>query len=275
MKRNAFVVILLFAVAIIWGCSQLAPNEPTATSEGTASISASLSVQEGVMSTAAIDKIQIKVYGSSIDTINKETAFEGAGTTVSLIVPAGKSLVIEVTAFKGTTVVLHGSSNFTAEKDKTTPIALKMSYMLASLVLTPPNSSYNQADNFDVYVAARNVTNLATIGAQVRFDTSAFKVVDITRIDDFLESNTGTIFPLKFSKDNTKGQVDIQLALFPSSAAVSGQGDICKIIFQPKKTGNAEISLNLDNTENSNWGLFDNAATLISSLGLGSKVVIN
>lgn len=274
MKRNSPVVFLLMVLAFVWGCSQLSPTGPDAADEGTASIAASLSVKKELAAVADIDSIQIKVYGSSIDTINKKIAFAGPGTKVSLQVPAGKALVMEVMALRGATVVLHGSTSFKAEKNKTHSIIIKMNYMLASLILTPPDTTYAKDQNFDIYLSARNVTNLASLGAQVKFDTSAFTVVDMERLDTFLESKSGTVFPLKFSKDNTKGQVDIQLALFPASASVTGDGDICKITFKAKKTGISEIDLLLDNAANSNWGLFDNTATLISSLGLGSKVTI-
>lgn len=268
-------LFLVFVVFLLLGCSQLTPNGPALTMDGSASISASLSVPQKIHSSAAINSFQIKVYGSGIDTINTNIDYNGPGTSVSLEVPAGKKLYILVQALNGTTVVLQGNTSFTAEKDKTTQINLKMNYMLASLILNPPDSSYSLTDQFDLYVSARNVTNLATIGAQVTFDTSAFKVLEITLVDTFLEENSGNIVPLNFTKDNLKGHVNIQLGLFPSSASVTGKGDICKITFQPKKTGHAEIGLILDNAENSNWGLFDSDAHLISSLGLGSKIVIN
>jgi hypothetical protein len=275
MKFNAFVYLTLCMIILIWGCSQLAPNGPQAAMDKSASISASLSVHENIMATADIDTIQIKVYGSGIDTIKKDISFDGPGTSVSLKVPAGKSLILEVMALKGNVVVLRGSNSFLAEKDQTIQISIKMEYMLSSLILSPPDSSFNLTDQFDIYVSARNVTNMATIGAQVKFDTSAFKVLDIAQIDSFLQTNSGNILPLNFSKDNINGEVNIQLGLVPSLAAVSGKGDICKITFQPKKTGNAEIGLNINNSENANWGLFDSNAKLISSLGLGSKIVIN
>lgn len=271
-KRKSWVLLLAFAGAIIMSCSQVAPTGPASVTD--AAITTSIQLSEGNWAAASITSMVLEVYGSGVDTMHKALTLAGSSANAQIKVPVGKALTFQVTAYQNTTPILRGSTTYTPTGGKLENISIQLDYLVPTVILTPTTVSVKKNDTFTIYLAARHVTDLATIGAQVTFDNTKLKVVDLGREDSLLTSNSGSVMQLKFSKDNAAGHVDIVLGVFPASAGVSGKGNICKITFQALDAGSTDVQLSLDNTISSDLGLYDKSAALINSLALGSRIVI-
>ena len=284
-KQRTFTIIAYSGINIILTgstTSDLEAGNDVKLSISLSSIKQSLNVSAvlpliyGYTTESALYKAKVTVEADTT-VITQDMNLVGLNATASILLNAGNSRHVTVTIYKGdTTPILQGTATVNVEAAKSKDVTVSLNqYLLPSLVLNDGSINVHKDVSFEIYVSAQSVIDLATIGAKIQFDTTKLSVVDITRIDDFMESNSGTIFPLKFSKDNTEGKVDIQLAIFPATGAVSGTGNICKIKFMPKATGSTEITLSTDNVSDSNLGLYDKTAALITSLSFGSGIEIN
>ncbi|NIA28937.1 MAG: hypothetical protein GWP06_03375 [Actinobacteria bacterium] len=271
-KRKSWVLWLAFAGAIITSCSQVAPTGSANVTD--AAIITSIQLSEGNWTATSITSMVLEVYGSGVDTMHKALTLAGSSANAQIKVPVGKKLTFQVTAYQNTTPILKGSTIYTPKGGTLENIQIQLDYLVPTVILTPTAAAVKKNDTFTIYLAARHVTDLATIGAQVTFDNTKLKVVDLGREDTLLTKNSGSVMQLKFAKDNSAGHVDIVLGVFPSSAAVSGEGNICRIVFQALDAGSTDIQLSLDNMISSDLGLYDKSAALINSLALGSRIVI-
>lgn len=269
---KSWVLWLAFVGSIAVSCSQVTPNGPAKASD--AAITTSIQLSEGNWSAADITSMILEVYGSGVDTMHKALTLSGSSASAQIKVPVGKTLTFQVIAYQNTTPILKGSTTYTPAGGKLENVSIQLDYLVPTVILSPTAAAVKKGDTFTIYLAARHVTDLATIGAQVAFDNTKLKVVDLGREDSLLTSNSGSVMQLKFAKDNGVGHVDIVLGVFPASAGVSGKGNICKIVFEALDAGSADIQLSLDNTISSDLGLYDKTAALINSLALGSRVVI-
>ena len=272
MNRNFIYLGLLVLFSFIPGCSQLAPNGPKDLRK--AAVSASIKFAYQGFSPESLTKIVIEVTHSDIDTIRKKLTLGAGGAKGQIEVPMGKLLTFTAIAYQMATPVLSGSTQFKPEADKTANIQIILDFLVPALILTPPDSTIDMGDQITVYLQARHCTDLGTIGARICFDNTKLKVMELGREDDFLKSNSGAINQLKFTKDNESGTVDIVLGVFPASAAVSGDGKIGKIVFKTLAGGAANLTISLDNSVDSDLGIFDKNADLIQALALGSSIQI-
>jgi len=250
----------------------VAPVEPP--SNGETAISASIDLSQTQLTANAITDILLQVSGVGMDTIRKHLTLNGSKATIQLKVKAGKSRAFVATAFQGTTAVLSGSSTLDLEAGKSTNVAIQLNFLIAVIMLSPPDTTVAKDASFTLYIKARHVTDLCTFGAKISFDKTKLEVLDLGREDTFLKSNGGAINQLRFTKDNTLGKVEMVLGVFPAAASVTGDGKIGKIVFKAPVAGMADISISMDATADADLGLYDKNANLLNSLALGSRVTI-
>jgi hypothetical protein len=254
------------------GCSEDAPLTPQAIDH--ASIATSIKVNQSGYTAASLDSLIMEVSGDGIQKIKKSLIIDGTRAHAQVQGPAGVALRMEVTGYQDSTAVLFGANEFTADKGGATPVEIKMDFMVPTIILSPPDSSLQTGDRIALHLAARNVVEMSTFGAQVYFDPTKLKVVELEREDDFLKSNAGSVMQIEFSADNNAGTVKAVLGIFPASSGVSGSGNIGKIIFEAIDSDTTDIAIRVDNQQNSDLGLFDKSANLMYSVGLGSRLFI-
>ncbi|MBN1997399.1 hypothetical protein JW935_07600 [candidate division KSB1 bacterium] len=270
VKKHTWVFL---SIALIAGCSQLVPTEPENTGPG--AVTASIAFADGKLSALALTKIVLTVTGSGIDPITQNMNLTGGGASAQVKVPKDKQVEFTATAYKDTVQVMQGSTSYKPTSNNQ-QVKIDMHFLVPALILTPLEITVRKNDTVTIYINARHVSLLSTIGTQITFDPTRLQVTDLGREDDFLKSEGGSVNSLVFSKDNTAGTVDVVLGIVPgSTAAVSGDGKIARIVFQAVEAGTVNLSLLLDNAVNSNLGVFDNNANLVYSIGLGGRIQIN
>jgi len=263
----------LFILFIVFtGCSRMTPNGPDKLSD--VSVTTSLKLPHRGLSAASLTKILLEVTGPEIKKIEKELILIGTKASTSIKVPADKQLTFKVTAFQDTVAVLQGQANLKAKGGDKISLPIKLNFLVPAIILTPPDTKINAGDTLTVYLQARKVSDLSTIGARIKFDYTKLNVIELGREDDFLIKNGGTVNQLRFTKDNTKGTVEIVLGVFPASKAVSDSGKIGRIVFKALQADTVDLSLSLDNSFDSDLGLFDKNANLMYSLALGNRIII-
>ena len=270
-KVSSFLVMMAIVAAL--GCSRQGPLAPT--SGERSSIATSIKLSETNYAAAALDSLVLAVTGEGIDPIRRRLNIDGTKAQVQLEVPARKMLTLKVTGYQDSTAVLQGSENFAAEPGKTTNVQIKLDFLVPTIILTPPDSSIAKGELIDVYLAARSVTDMSTFGAEVHFDPAKLQVVELSREDDFMKKNHGSVMQVAFTQDNVNGVVKAVLGIFPASSAVTGSGVVGKITFKAIETDTTDIWIQIDNQQDSDLGLFDKSADLMYSVGLGSRLYIS
>jgi len=271
-NRVISILVMLFVVAGFSACSRLASTAPEDVDNVT--IAASIQLPHKNFNWQTLTKMVLQVTGSNTDTIRSELTLSAGGASGKVEVPVGKLLTFTVTGYQDQIPVLSGSTQFKPEAGKDNKINISLNFLQTALILTPADSSVNVGDQLTLFLQVRHCTDLGTIGARILFDNTKLKVVDLGREDDFLKSQSGSVNQLEFTKDNTNGTVDIVLSVFPASAAVSGDGKIGRIVFQALSAGTANLSVSVDNTVDSDLGLYDKNAQLIQAFALGSRITI-
>ncbi len=261
-------LLIFFAVQ----CSKMPSTAPEVVE--TSAMSASIQMAEKNYAASSLDSLILQVSGPEITPIRRKLLVDGTQAHDQLQVPAGKQVKVEVTGYQDTTAVLYGSKTLTAEKNKTAPVDIVLDFMVPTIILSPPDSVLQKGQQIEVFLAARNVMEMATFGTEVHFDPTKLRVVDLGREDGFLTANRGSVMQLEFTKDNDAGVVKAVLGVFPASSAVSGSGNVGRIVFEALATDTTDISLRIDNSVHSDLGLFDKAANLMYSVGLGSRLYI-
>ncbi len=265
--------VLFLSIVFIAGCSQMEPTGPEKT--GPAAITASIGFTGGRLSALALTKIELSVSGDGIDPITQTMQVHGGGANAQVKVPRDKEVLFEATAYKDTVAVMQGRTLFKASSDNN-QVKINMEFLVPALILTPCDTVMQKDGFMTFYINARKADSLSTIGTQIQFDATKLQVTDLGREDDFMKSTGGSVNSLVFSKDNIAGTVDVVLGIVPASTAhVSGDGKIARIVFKAIGTGTVDLSLQLDNAVNSNFGIFDYHANLLYSVGLGSRIQIN
>jgi hypothetical protein len=218
----------------------------------------------------------LEVTGGGIQKIERELTMDEGGASGQVSVPVNKSLTYTVTAYRDETEVLGGSTEYTAKKGGGNDIQIVLDYLIPALILTPSRATLAVNGTLNVYLEARGVTDLATLGARITFDPGVLQVTDLGREDDFLIKGGGSVLPAPggFTKDNSLGRVTIILSIFPATKAVSGNGRVGRIEFKAIGFGTTPLDLSVDNAIDNSLGLFDKKADLMDSLGLGSELTI-
>jgi len=262
-----FILFLVFS-----GCSRLVPNGPDKLSD--VAVTASLQMPHRGLSAASITRILLEITGADFTTIEKELVLTGTKAKASIKVPGDKKLTFKATAFQDTIAVLQGQTNLNTKGGDKVSLPIKLDFLVPALIITPPQAVINIGDSLTVYLQARKVSDLSTVGARITFDETSLNVIDMGREDDFLNKNGGTVNQLLFTKDNEQGTIDVVLGVFPASSAVSDSGKIGRIVFKALQAGTVDLSISLDNAFNSDLGLFDKNANLMYSLALGNRIII-
>ncbi len=269
--KNPLFSTLLFAV-LLFACTQQSPLTPSST--GHSSLSASITFAEEGIAVASFDSLLLSITGQNIDPINVSLLLEGAQAKTQIKVPANVGLLATVSAYKDSQLVMQGSDSVSVEKGKTRALAIHLNFVVPTLILSKPHSTVDNGDTLTLYLAARNVSNLATIGARIQFDPGKLQVAELGRQDSLLMSNGGTVNQLLFTNDNANGLLDMVLGVFPSISAVSGHGNIGRIVFTAIDTGVTDLAIRIDNDKDSNYALFDQNADLMYAMGIGARVTI-
>jgi len=266
------LLFLCIFLIVMLGCSNDSPLMPINIEQS--AIATSIKINQKGYAASSLDSLLLKVTGEGISPIKKALVIDGTKAYTQVNVPTGKKLRMEVTGYQDSTAVLFGANEFTAEKGQTAPVQIKLDFLVPTIILSPPDTSLKKGERISVHLAARNVVEMATFGTQIQFDPTKLKVVELEREDTFLKSNAGSVMQLQFTKDNDAGTVNAVLGIFPASAGVSGSGNIGKIVFEALETDTTEIAIRVDNSKNSDLGLFDKSANLMYSVGLGSRLFI-
>lgn len=270
--KRASLLLIMLALVLAIGCSKESPMAPVS-NRGSA-VATSIKLSDENYAASALDSLIMQVTGEGLDPIRRKLSIDGTKARMQLEVPAKKMLKMKVTGYQDTTAVLQGSQDFTAQSGQITNVQIKLDFLVPTIILSPPDSVIQKGDSVDVYLAARSVANMSTFGAEVHFDPTKLQVVSLSRQDDFLKKNHGSVMQVAFTQDNTLGVVKAVLGIFPASAAVSGSGFVGKITFKAIETDTTDIWIKIDNKQDSDLGLFDKSADLMYSVGLGSRLFI-
>ncbi|MDZ7316520.1 MAG: cohesin domain-containing protein [candidate division KSB1 bacterium] len=281
MKKSVTAerVLLLLGAAVIFhllSCAE-APTMPTGSND--AALSASLQLSQKHYSAAALDSLVLRISytdkkGNPVTKKYKLT-LDSLRTAVKLQVPAEKQLEVSVTGYQDSTAVLYGSRTvFPINKGKSADVRILLDFLVPTIILSPPDTTLQAEQTVTLFLAARNVVDLATFGCLVRFDPTVLQVVELGREDAFLKGNHGNVTQLEFMPDNVRGTVRAVFGVFPASAAVSGSGKLARIVFRALKADTTNVQIQVDNRVNSDLGLFNKNAELMYSVGLGSRLFI-
>jgi hypothetical protein len=266
---SGLFILILFMV----NCNSLNPIEPASNDD--VAISASIHFPDGSLAAVGITKMTLVVTDTVKKVVQQNLTLNNGGASGQVKVTKNKQLKYTVTAFIDTTEILKGHTLFKAASGGKNHLLITLNeWLVPVLILTPSTNKVTKGQDVTIYVQARHVTDMSTIGTQVTFDTSKVRVKDLGREDTFLKSQGGSVNTLKFSKDNIAGKVDMVLGVFPGSAAVSGDGKIGRIVFEAKQKGVVDLHLLLDNTADPDLGLYDKNANLLYAIGLGGRITI-
>ncbi|MBN1465998.1 hypothetical protein JXA02_09565 [candidate division KSB1 bacterium] len=272
MLTRKFSLLHFILLLLVLSCSTESPLTPALKDHSV--IATSIKLEQKGYAASALDSLILVVTGDGIDRIKQALIIEGTKAQAHLQVPTDVKLKMEVTGYQDTTAVLYGSKEFIGKKDSTAQVQIKLDFLVPTLILSPPDTVLQIGDRIHLHLAARNVDNMSTFGAEVHFDPTKLQVVELDREDTFLRSNHGSIMQLEFTKDNSAGTVKAVLGIFPASSAVSGSGNIGVIVFEAIAPDTTDISIRIDNQSHSDLGLFDKHANLMYSVGLGSRLFI-
>ncbi|HNW58333.1 MAG TPA: cohesin domain-containing protein [bacterium] len=257
-------------LALLAACAQPLSPEPEPAAE--ARVTAAFSLSKAALLETGISRLVLSVSGSGMKTMSIDTAITAEGRfKTTLKVAPGKNRVFRVSAYQDTALVLAGSDSLDLKAGQKTTLNLTLKFQVPALSLTPIDTTLAANSTFTVYVKAHHVDSLCTIGTRLKFDPAQLQVVELGREDDFLKKNGGAVTQLQFSRDNSAGEVNLQLGIFPAGKSVSGEGRIARVVFKAMTASTAEIDLLLHGTD---LGLYDKNAQSLEAVALGSRIVI-
>jgi hypothetical protein len=123
---------------------------------------------------------------------------------------------------------------------------------------------------FEATLAVSAVEELAAIGTKLIYDPYKLELVLMLREDAWLTSGGGTVQQMAFNTDNTAGFGKIVLAIFPAANSVGDDTDaehaIAKLRFKALSPGQATVSVSINNSLDSDLGVFNSSAALVSGI---------
>lgn len=268
-------IISLVALVVLLGtaCEEPMLVEPSAASY--ARVTANFSLLKTAMTGSGIDSLAVQVTGAGMDTMTMAIPVTAEGQIrLEMKVPSGSNRVFSVAAYREDTAVMAGRDSLDLKAGKDAVLNMKLGFLVPALSLTPIDTTVAVNSTFTLYVRAHHVDSLCTIGARLKFDPARLQAVDLGREDDFLKKNGGAVTQLQFSKDNTAGEVNLLLGIFPATKSVSGEGAIARIVFKAVTGPAAEVGLSIKQTDGSDLGLYDQHANLMPAIALGSRIII-
>ena len=139
-----------------------------------------------------------------------------------------------------------------------------------TVALRTASSEVSVGEIFTVDVVVKQVKELASIGVKVKYPVEKLEVTELDRDDSWLSSNGGTVQQMEFSNNTEHGYVKIVLGIFPANKYVGDESQtehrIASIKFKAISVGNAALDLSIDNNEDSDLGIFDSHANLVSDV---------
>jgi len=142
-----------------------------------------------------------------------------------------------------------------------------------TVLLTSETSSAAVGEVVEAELGVEAIGELAAIGVTLSFDIYKLEVVQLSREDEWLTSNGGTVQQMEFSTDEENGITKIVLAIFPrnDTTAVGDETEIFHPIalmrIRTLSAGDATMTVSIDNTVDSDLGVFDADANLVSGIG--------
>jgi len=271
-----FVTCLAVLVAglLLNEFSRKLPTSPNTTNK--ADISATVKMPNKQLA-SILTSMTLTVTNAADNAVLKTVnlVLDGTKAQDTLSVPSGKLLYFTASAYEGATLVLQGIDSLKAKSGEKRSLAIKMQFKVPAVILTPTEKTVNVGDSLSVYVNARSVVNLTTMGVQVVFDTTRLAVVTSNLEKNFMEKNGGAMKQLVLQEGSIPGTFNTIVSVFPATDAVSDSGRVARILFRAKTAGHTDLAISLDHTLNPDLGLYDNHAALIPNvLGLGSRVIV-
>ncbi len=112
----------------------------------------------------------------------------------------------------------------------------------------------------EAQVKIKAVPEVAGLGFKLNYDPYKLEIVSLTRDDSWLASGGGTIQQMALNTFNEAGYAKVVLAIFPTTNAVGDEEDayhsVLSIRVRAKSAGNATLSISIDNSTDSDLGVF-------------------
>lgn len=270
MLKHASIFALLLLTGL--SCHSLSPTAPRGTDM--ISVQTAINLSATGVSASSLSRMVLEVCGEDMDTLRTDLTVSGGYASGVIKVPAGESRTFTALGYQQDDLVLRGSTTVDLKKGEAIKVKIDLTYLRSTVILSPPRVTVAADSSFTLYLAARQVQKLAAFGARITFDPTYLKVTELGRENAFLTSNGGSITQMQFNRDNTLGHVDVVLGVFPAAKAVSGDGAIARMRFEPLKSGSTVIELHLDKETDADLGLYDNQAIAIGALALACTVTI-
>ncbi|HOX86476.1 MAG TPA: cohesin domain-containing protein [bacterium] len=270
MQKHLLISACLFLTTL--ACQSLAPTEPHGGDVIT--VQTALDLTAAGLSTTGLSRLALEVSASDMDTVRTDLTLSDGYARASLKVPAGKNRTFTALGYRQSDLVLRGSTTKDLQKGKEVKVEIEFDYLLPTVILSPPRLTVAADSQFTLYLAARQMQKLAAFGARLTFDPTRLRVEELGRENAFLTSQGGSITQMQFSRNNTLGQVDVVLGVFPAAKAVSGTGNIARVVFKALQNGPTSIELHLDKNTHADLGLYDDQAHVIEVLALSCAVTV-
>ncbi|HPN32909.1 MAG TPA: cohesin domain-containing protein [bacterium] len=270
MQKHALILALLLLTSL--GCHSLNPTAPQAMDM--ISVQTAVNLSAAGVSASSLSRMVLEVCGEDMDSLRTDLTISGGYASGVIKVPAGENRTFTALGYQQDDLVLRGSTTVDLKKGEAIKVKIELAYLRSTVILSPPRVTVAADSSFTLYLAARQVQKLAAFGARITFDPTYLKVTELGRENAFLTSNGGSITQMQFHRDNTLGRIDVVLGVFPAAKAVSGDGTVARMRFEPLKSGSTVIQLHLDKETDADLGLYDNQAIAIKSLALACAVTI-
>ena len=122
----------------------------------------------------------------------------------------------------------------------------------------------------DADLGLKAVQEIAAVGVKITYNPAKIEITELNRDDSYFTSGGGTVQQMEFSVDNDNGVAKMVLAIFPSDSAVGDDSEtfhrIASLQIRALSPGDASLSISIDNSADSDLGIFDRNANLVSDV---------
>ncbi|HHS50380.1 MAG TPA: hypothetical protein ENN07_04615 [candidate division Zixibacteria bacterium] len=142
--------------------------------------------------------------------------------------------------------------------------------VVPTVAVLSSGSSMVVGEVVEAQVQMKGISEVAGFGLKLVYDPFKLEIVSMTRDDNWLTSNDGSVQQMALNTFNEDGYAKVVLAVFPTSASVGSTDDTYKPILdlrvRAKSAGNATLSVSIDNTADSDLGIFNASADLVTGI---------
>jgi hypothetical protein len=271
MQKHLLISACLFLTTL--ACQSLAPTEPHGGDVIT--VQTALDLTAAGLSTTGLSRLALEVSASDMDTVRTDLTLSDGYARASLKVPAGKNRTFTALGYRQSDLVLRGSTTKDLQKGKEVKVEIEFDYLLPTVILLPaPVKRRRRLAVYHLIWQRGRCKNWPPSAPRLTFDPTRLRVEELGRENAFLTSQGGSITQMQFSRNNTLGQVDVVLGVFPAAKAVSGTGNIARVVFKALQNGPTSIELHLDKNTHADLGLYDDQAHVIEVLALSCAVTV-